>query len=266
MGYTTNGAKTGAAPAFNRSASVHCTSPAEDKTSLYSLSMFQRNGSVRKSSGVNTFHGKVKKLCSIFESPKKNPQHSHSLSLSLPFPTKSLTSPSESPNSTPKHISSIFFESPIRLPGTEDRVVVYFTSLRGIRRTFQDCHSVRMIFRGFRINIDERDISMDAAYKTELQKVLGKKRFGLPQVFIKGSYIGGADLIKQLSETGDLAKLVRGLPQHSMKPCDACDDARFIPCTDCNGSRKVFDEDDEQRRWCRECNENGLLRCPLCCP
>ncbi|KAM2791578.1 hypothetical protein PS2_003347 [Malus domestica] len=30
----------------------------------------------------------------------------------------------------------------IRLPGTDNRIVVYFTSLRGVRRTYEDCYAV----------------------------------------------------------------------------------------------------------------------------
>jgi glutaredoxin domain-containing cysteine-rich protein 1 len=56
-----------------------------------------------------------------------------------------------------------------RLPGAEDRIVVYLTSLRGIRRTFEDCNAVKMILKGFRVWVDERDVSMDRAYRKELQ-------------------------------------------------------------------------------------------------
>ncbi|KAL8493463.1 hypothetical protein ACS0TY_024612 [Phlomoides rotata] len=121
-----------------------------------------------------------------------------------------------------------------------------------------------MIFRGLRVNLDERDISMDSAYKKELQRVLRENTISLPQVFINGKYIGGADVIRQLLEAGELPRLIKGLPLRSIKPCDACDDMRFIPCTNCNGSRKVFDEDEEQQKRCTDCNENGLVRCPLC--
>lgn len=114
------------------------------------------------------------------------------------------------------------------------------------------------------MNLDERDISMDVAYKRELQRVLGENNVSLPQVFIKGKYIGGADVVRQLLESGDLFALIKGLPRRAAKPCDGCDDMRFVPCANCNGSRKVFD-DDEQPKRCTECNENGLQRCPLCC-
>ncbi|XP_010246872.1 PREDICTED: uncharacterized protein At3g28850 [Nelumbo nucifera] len=160
---------------------------------------------------------------------------------------------------------SPLFENRTRLPGTEDRIVLYFTSLRGIRRTYEDCCAVRAVFKGLRVPVDERDISMDSAYRMELQRVLGEKIVSLPQVFIRGKYIGGADEIKQLHEVGELVKLLEGFP--SRDPgfvCESCGDVRFIPCLNCNGSRKVFDEEAEQLRKCPECNENGLIRCPNC--
>ncbi|EPS59730.1 hypothetical protein M569_15074, partial [Genlisea aurea] len=211
-----------------------------------------------------TLKGKVWKLCSIFEAPPKKtppsatappdppPSPAPPAKLLLPAPA---SSPPPEPTSSP---------SPFRLPGTEDRVVIYFTSLRGIRKTFHDCHSIRNIFRGLGTNLDERDISMDAGYRRELQKVLGESNVPLPQVFIKGKYIGNADVIGQLVESGELVRLIKGLPLKPQKPCEACNDFRFMPCTHCDGSRKVYDEDDDQAKRCGECNENGLVKCPLC--
>lgn len=83
----------------------------------------------------------------------------------------------------------------IYLKGTEDKVVVYFTSLRGIRKTYEDCCSVHMIFKGVRVCVDERDISMDSSYRKELQDALQGKTLSLPQVFIRGKYIGGLEEI-----------------------------------------------------------------------
>lgn len=152
------------------------------------------------------------------------------------------------------------------LPGAEDRVVLYFTSLRGIRKTYEDCCAVRMILRGFRVMVDERDISMDCNYRKELQNVFGGKVVSLPQVFIRGKYIGGAEEIKQLNEVGELGKYLEGFPvRETGFVCESCGDARFVPCPNCNGSRKIFEEEDGQQRRCPECNENGLIRCPGCC-
>ncbi|XP_057720650.1 uncharacterized protein At3g28850-like [Arachis stenosperma] len=152
------------------------------------------------------------------------------------------------------------------LPGTEDRIVVYCTSLRGIRKTFEDCCSVRMILRGFRVAVDERDISMDSSYRKELQDALGVKAVTLPQVFIRGNHVGNAEDLKKLNENGDLARLLRGFPVHDPGfVCENCGDARFVPCPNCSGSRKVFEEKEGGLRRCPDCNENGLIRCSRCC-
>ncbi|KAK4404793.1 hypothetical protein Sango_0847900 [Sesamum angolense] len=153
------------------------------------------------------------------------------------------------------------------LVGAEDRIVLYYTSLRGIRKTYEDCCAVRVIFQGFRVCIDERDISMDRSYRTELQDALKGQAVSLPQVFVKGKYIGGAEEIKQLNETGELAKLLEGFPLKDQGcVCVSCGDARFVPCPNCNGSQKVYEEEEGKLRRCPDCNENGLVRCSGCCP
>ncbi|XP_048432272.1 uncharacterized protein At3g28850-like [Pyrus x bretschneideri] len=152
------------------------------------------------------------------------------------------------------------------LPGAEDKIVIYFTTLRGIRKTYEDCCAVRMIFRGFRVAVDERDVSMDSEYRKELQNAVGDKVVSLPQVFVRGKYVGGAEEVKQLNEAGELGKLLRGFPvRDGGFVCEGCGDARFAPCPTCNGSRKLFDEDEGELRRCQDCNENGLIRCPACC-
>ncbi|XP_077240196.1 uncharacterized protein At5g39865-like [Tasmannia lanceolata] len=180
-----------------------------------------------------------------------------------------LNSPMNSPKllrtkTLASRISSL--DNKIKLPGCEDRVVLYFTSLRGIRRTYEDCCVVKNIFAGFRVMVDERDISMDAMFRRELQSVLGQKTPSLPQIFIRGKWVGGVEEIKLLHEMGELAKLLHGFPvKEPGVVCESCGDARFVPCAICNGSRKVFEEEERQLRRCLECNENGLLRCPYCC-
>ncbi|KAL4281320.1 hypothetical protein GQ457_03G028670 [Hibiscus cannabinus] len=241
---------------FNRSFTMHPKTAESDASKLHLLlanpSSLNRAASVSKFyNSFDSVKGKVKRLCSLFESSTSN-QHSPNLALT---PAKSIG-----------HCSSAFNHPLITLPATEDRIVVYLTSLRGIRRTFEDCYAVRMIFRGFRVWVDERDVSMDSAYKKELQSVLRKNNPSLPQVFIKGKYVGGADAIKSMFEVGELAKILDDFPR--IQPglvCACCGDARFVPCGNCSGSRKVFDEDEGLLKRCLECNENGLIRCPNCC-
>ncbi|XP_074320584.1 uncharacterized protein LOC141657306 [Silene latifolia] len=148
----------------------------------------------------------------------------------------------------------------------ENKIVLYFTSLRGIRKTFEDCSSVRMILRGFRVVVDEKDISMDSSYRKELQSALGGKAMSLPQLFVRGKHIGGVDDVKLLHETGELEKILEGCPTKDCgSVCHSCGDARFVPCSYCNGSRKVFQEEEGRTKRCPDCNENGLVRCPGCC-
>ncbi|KAF9616074.1 hypothetical protein IFM89_028540 [Coptis chinensis] len=157
-------------------------------------------------------------------------------------------------------------DNKVQLPGTKDRIVIYYTSLRGIRRTYEDCCILRTIFKDLSVLVDERDIIMDSAYRKELQTALDKSSVSLPQVFIKGGYLGRVEEVKQLHEDGELAKLVQDFPvQEPGFVCENCGDARFVPCSSCSGSRKVFVEEDGQLTRCLDCNENGLLRCPSCC-
>ncbi|KAI3682345.1 hypothetical protein L1987_82272 [Smallanthus sonchifolius] len=157
-------------------------------------------------------------------------------------------------------------DTPLCLSGCEDRIVLYYTSLRGIRKTYEDCCEIRLILKGFRVLIDERDISMDSSYRKELEMVFEGKGFNLPQVFVKGKCIGGADDVKRLHEDGKLFDFVKGFPV--IDPgfaCGSCGDVRFVPCPNCCGSRKVFEEDEGRSIRCPSCNENGLIRCGVCC-
>ncbi|PRQ55366.1 putative thioredoxin-like protein [Rosa chinensis] len=246
---------------FNRSMTMYAE-PKKAQHALDHAGSFKKfyNSMETVRSASSSFKGKVKKLCSFFETDKLPTRNvsDESQSLVKLRPSKSMA------NS--KSLAPDFRVLSIRLPGTDDRIVMYLTSLRGIRRTYEDCYAVKMIFRGFGVWVDERDISMDSDYRKELQSVLGAKNVSLPQVFIRGKYVGGAEVIKQLFETGELAKILQGLPIR--KPgsvCGGCGDARFVPCLNCSGSRKVFDEDEETLKRCIECNENGLIRCPNCC-
>lgn len=247
---------------FNRSHTMHTTTVAEANSPkvhhlLHNPTSLNRAASISKIyNSIDSVKGKVKKLCNLFESGKTNPKEaSHKVVLR---PTKAIGYSS----SFSSGLNSAF----IRLPGTEDRIVVYLTSLRGVRRTFEDCYAVRMIFRGFRVWVDERDVSMDAAYRKELQSVFKNKNVTLPQVFIKGKHVGGSDVIKSMFEVGELAKILEGFPR--TQPgfvCQGCGDVRFVPCSNCSGSRKLFDEDEGLLKRCLVCNENGLVRCQDCC-
>lgn len=181
----------------------------------------------------------------------------------------------------------------------KDKVIVYFTSLRGVRKTYEDCLHVRVILKGLGLRVDERDMSMHSGFKDELKELLGDEFRGapLPRVFIGRNYIGGADEIRRLNEEGQLEKVFEscelinsggkcGNVTDTNKECEACGDVRFVPCESCSGSCKIYydrdeysyesgDEDDSDQtdednndygfQRCPDCNENGLVRCPICC-
>ncbi|KAF5795916.1 putative glutaredoxin, Thioredoxin-like superfamily [Helianthus annuus] len=181
--------------------------------------------------------------------------------------------PTKSTNST----KSVKSDRQISIPGAEKRVILYTTSLRVVRPTFEACRSVQSILRGFRVSIDERDLSMDSRFLQELQNIMSesgefededeidktKLQLQLPRVFIGGKYIGGAEEVKQLHETGELKKFVERLPAVSGGVCAVCGDFRFVVCDECNGSRKCY-SDKGGFRSCTLCNENGLVRCTCC--
>ncbi|KAI5060675.1 hypothetical protein GOP47_0025095 [Adiantum capillus-veneris] len=151
-------------------------------------------------------------------------------------------------------------------PKGEDKIVLYFTSLRGVRKTYQDCCALRLILQGLGVDVDERDVWMHLKFREELAEVLGERGFPVPRLFIKGRYIGGVEEVKQLHEDGLLVRLVEDLPtfRKFRKSCDGCADVRFIPCLTCSGSCKLLDDELDEMVKCFECNENGLIMCPIC--
>ncbi|KAL8160953.1 hypothetical protein V2J09_012442 [Rumex salicifolius] len=173
--------------------------------------------------------------------------------------------------------------------GVKERLVLYFTSLRGVRKTYEECCNVRMILKSLGVRVDERDVSMHSGFKEELKELLGESfGGGLPRVFVGDNYIGGSEEIRRMHEEGKLEKVlercefVEGDGSFGGGSCEACGDVRFVPCETCSGSCKIYyevdDEEEEQEeeevdveedefgfQRCPNCNENGLIRCPICC-
>ncbi|KAL6912130.1 hypothetical protein ACP4OV_000935 [Aristida adscensionis] len=157
-------------------------------------------------------------------------------------------------------------------PDSARKVVLYLTSLRGIRKTYEDCWAAKSILHGYGVRVDERDLSMHAGFKDELHAALGGAG-RLPQVFADGKHLGGAEEVRRMHEAGELSKALEGCEMAPpsvggkgvpLEGCSGCGGVRFVPCEECSGSCKVFLEEVGSFRRCPECNENGLVRCPLC--
>jgi glutaredoxin domain-containing cysteine-rich protein 1 len=156
-------------------------------------------------------------------------------------------------------------------PGGSNSIILYTTSLRGIRKTFQDCNTIHFLLRSFRIMYHERDVSLHLKYREEMWNILGEKVIP-PKLFIKGRYIGGADEVIGLHEMGWLGKILEGTPTVSSDClCIGCANMGFTICSTCCGSCKVFINNDDNNNnnecflRCHDCNENGLVKCPICC-
>ncbi|KAF7802964.1 Thioredoxin-like fold [Senna tora] len=163
------------------------------------------------------------------------------------------------------------------------KVVLYFTSLRGVRKTYEDCCHVRLILRGLGVRVDERDVSMHSGFKEELKELLVEKQginngVGLPRVFIGRDYVGGAEEIQRLHEDGKLEKLLSSCEKVDQddghggdggRVCEACGDIRFVPCETCSGSCKIYYEEEEEEQEQEEEDgefnyrlQNSMLRGP----
>ncbi|KAH0616226.1 hypothetical protein JD844_027192 [Phrynosoma platyrhinos] len=151
------------------------------------------------------------------------------------------------------------------------RIVIYTTSLRVVRTTFERCELVRKIFQNHRVKFEEKNIALNSEYGKELDERC--RRVGeipsLPVVFIEGQYLGGAEKILSMNESGELQDLLTKIEkvQHPHE-CLSCGGFGFIPCSACHGSKmSVFRNcftDSFKALKCTACNENGLQRCKSC--
>ncbi|CDY69460.1 BnaCnng63650D [Brassica napus] len=113
------------------------------------------------------------------------------------------TKPTSLPESVRLISKSLKEEEKPNLYETEDdknKVVLYFTSLRGIRKTYEDCCCVRTVLRGYQV-----------------------------AVLIRGVHVGGMEEIKKLNDGGKLGEMLKGLPVcESVGACGCCGDPSVL--------------------------------------
>ncbi|XP_055827038.1 uncharacterized protein At3g28850-like [Solanum dulcamara] len=224
---------------------------------------------------ISTFRKALEEL------PPANPFHLKPLVIEN---TQGSDDEAESVSNSNRENVEVITEYKLVVPHEKDKLVIYFTSLRGVRKTYEDCCHVRVILKGLGVKVDERDVSMHSGFKEELKELLGNEYAGrgLPRVFMGKKYVGGADEIGRMNEDGKLENLVENCERIEdggsvvgNGVCEACGDIRFIPCETCSGSCKIYyeaeygelelEEDEYGFQRCPDCNENGLIRCPICC-
>ncbi|ERN14079.1 hypothetical protein AMTRI_Chr01g133740 [Amborella trichopoda] len=153
-------------------------------------------------------------------------------------------------------------------PNGAGSVVFYTTTLRGVRRTFEDCQKMKSMIEICRIPADVRDVSLHSEFLTELRELLGEE-VNVPRLFIRGRYIGGIEEVEKLNEDGKLVPMIervgikREIGENGLEVCGGCGGMRFMPCLKCSGSCKILNEEKVVER-CPDCNENGLILCPIC--
>ncbi len=75
----------------------------------------------------------------------------------------------------------------------EGRIILYLTSFRGVRSTFEDCGYVKKVLHNYLVKFEEKDIYVNKHYYRELKdrlKLDNKSKLPVPQIFINGQHIG----------------------------------------------------------------------------
>ncbi len=75
----------------------------------------------------------------------------------------------------------------------EGKIVVYTTSFRGVRHTYEECRYILTVFHNLRVSVQERDIYVHQLFHRELEERLGIEhdaQLPVPQVYINGQHLG----------------------------------------------------------------------------
>ncbi|XP_014224453.1 glutaredoxin domain-containing cysteine-rich protein CG12206-like [Trichogramma pretiosum] len=150
------------------------------------------------------------------------------------------------------------------------KVVLFTTSGSIIRSTSNRCQSIKKILDTHMAKYEVRDLNFSSDNQKELKERMRCNAITVPQLFIDGEYIGDANTVERLNETGELRQMLK--PYKSLdvcNTCQACGGYRLLPCPVCNGSKKSVHRNDFTAEFvalkCMNCDEVGLVRCQYCC-
>ncbi|KAI4501872.1 hypothetical protein M0802_003207 [Mischocyttarus mexicanus] len=96
----------------------------------------------------------------------------------------------------------------------EGKVVVYTTSSGIVRLTFYNCMKVKQILNTHMVKYEEKDLFRSAELQTELRDRIGCTAIQVPQLFVGGQYIGDADIVERLNESGVLRGVLKPYQHH----------------------------------------------------
>ncbi|GAB1604516.1 glutaredoxin domain-containing cysteine-rich protein CG31559 [Argonauta hians] len=149
------------------------------------------------------------------------------------------------------------------------KIIVYTTSMRVVRQTYDRCQIVQKILQTHLVRYEERDLFMSKENQRELRERLGNSEVMIPQVFADGLNLGTAETLEILNESGELREILKNFEKITVhKDCLKCGGYNYVPCSVCHGSKRSihrnnFTEEFAELR-CVFCDENGLLKCDHC--
>eukprot|EP00041_Stephanoeca_diplocostata_P027460 m.755324 g.755324 ORF g.755324 m.755324 type:complete len:411 (+) comp23179_c1_seq25:1844-3076(+) len=125
---------------------------------------------------------------------------------------------------------------------TKRKIVVYTTSLNAIRATTTACQKVLTIFATLRKRVHVKDIYINPEYGIELGERLAAQTDAqtdtpntpgdsVPRVFIAYKYVGGADDVVLLNDTGELKALCEDIEDGGSPACTTCGGTGYHLCT-----------------------------------